>query len=212
MRIHRTGSRLVSSSLVVVGLLGLAACSGGGGGTSPSLASIQVTPANREIAQTSPLQFAASGVYGDGTTKDVTSQVTWASAAAAVATISATGLATAGAVGTTTISATLAGISGATGLTVTGVSPIPAPPPDDAAYFQVLIDNRVTVSQTVHLTATANQVLLTSPDIEQVTWLTGGGPQFDDWTIPMFQIVDSLTGSTSTGASFTSTSTSSRSA
>ena len=132
--------------------------------------------------------------------------------AAAVATISATGLATAGAVGTTTISATLGGISGATGLTVTGVSPIPAPPPDDAAYFQVLIDNRVTAGQTVHLTATANQLLLTSPAIEQVTWLTGGGPQFDDWTIPMFQIVDSLTGSTSTGASFTSTSTSSRSA
>lgn len=71
---------------------------------------------------------------------------------------------------------------------------IPDPLPDDSTYFQILIDSRVSAPHAVHLTFTANQMSLTSTDILNITWLTGGGPQFDDWRSPVMQIVDDLTG------------------
>jgi hypothetical protein len=73
------------------------------------------------------LLFTATGTYSDKTTKDLTTQVTWASSKTAVATISNTagskGLATAVAMGTSTISAKLGSIMGSTVLTVTSASP-----------------------------------------------------------------------------------------
>src|SRR5262249_56712675 len=58
----------------------------------------------------------------DAPPHNLTSQVTWASAAASVATIPNTGLATAVGAGTSTISATLSGITGSTVLTVTAAA------------------------------------------------------------------------------------------
>src|SRR5262249_10843973 len=63
-------------------------------------------------------QFTATGTYSNGSTQNLTSQVTWASSNTAAATISSTGVATAAAAGSTTISATLGSVSGSTGLTV----------------------------------------------------------------------------------------------
>jgi hypothetical protein len=101
--------------------------------------------------------------------------------------------------------ATLTGVSGGTNLSVTAPPAIPDPPPDRTDFFQIMIDNRITASRTVHLTVTANQMALTNPVILNVTWLTGGGTNFDDWTNPVFQIVNSSTGSSTSGASFAST-------
>src|SRR5439155_11939792 len=67
-------------------------------------------------------QFAATGTYSDNSTQNLTSQVTWASATPAVATITTAGLATGVAAGTSTISATLTGVTGSTVLTVTSSS------------------------------------------------------------------------------------------
>ena len=68
-------------------------------------------------------QFTATGTYSDGTTQDLTSQVTWTSSNASAASISnagsSRGLATASAAGATTITAQLSTISGSTTLTVT---------------------------------------------------------------------------------------------
>ena len=55
-------------------------------------------------------QFTAIGTYSDGSTAEITSQVTWASTAANVATISAYGVATGLAAGTTDITATMSGV------------------------------------------------------------------------------------------------------
>ena len=63
--------------------------------TPAALQSIALTPASPSIAKGLTLQFAARGTYTDNTTQDLTSQVAWASATTAVATISAGGLATA---------------------------------------------------------------------------------------------------------------------
>jgi hypothetical protein len=94
--------------------------------------SITVMPSSPSIAPGATEQFMAMGSFTDGTTQDISSQVTWASANAAVATISnasgSQGLATALAAGTTTISATLNGVVGSAVLNVTG-TPVPPPPP-----------------------------------------------------------------------------------
>ncbi|MBS1865618.1 MAG: Ig-like domain-containing protein [Acidobacteria bacterium] len=73
-----------------------------------TLQSISVTPSNPSVNQSQTQQFAATGTYSDGSTKDITASVTWASSTPAIATISATtGLATGVAPGTTQITATL---------------------------------------------------------------------------------------------------------
>ena len=90
---------------------------------APTLSSISVTPANPSLLAGKTEQFTATGAFSDGSTENLTSQVTWASATTSVATISnaagSQGLATAVAKGTSNISATLDGISGSTLLTVT---------------------------------------------------------------------------------------------
>ena len=87
-----------------------------------SLSSITVTPVNPSVPAGVTEQFTATGNYTDGTTKNLTTQVTWASATKSVATISnaggSQGLATSVAMGTSNVSATLGGISGSTVFTV----------------------------------------------------------------------------------------------
>ncbi len=55
-----------------------------------TLTSIAVTPANPSVAAGVPQQFTATGTYTDGSTQNLTTQVTWASTNAAAATIGAT--------------------------------------------------------------------------------------------------------------------------
>ncbi|MBC7977011.1 MAG: Ig-like domain-containing protein [Myxococcales bacterium] len=88
------------------------------GAAVATLTSIEVTPSNRTIALGTSQQLTATGLYSDGSKKDLTAEVTWASSAAGTATVSAAGLATSVAVGTATITATKDTISGTTQLTV----------------------------------------------------------------------------------------------
>ncbi len=91
--------------------------------TPAELLSIAVTPAIPSIPLGTRQQFAATGNFTDGSTKDLTTSVTWSSSATTVATISnalgSQGLATGGGLGTATIAATLNSISDSTTLTVT---------------------------------------------------------------------------------------------
>ena len=98
-----------------------------------TLTAIAVTPANPAIANGTNQQFAATGIYSDASTADLTGSVTWASGSPAVATINSTGLAHAGGQGASTISATLGLVSGTTVLTVgpatlTAIAVTPANP------------------------------------------------------------------------------------
>lgn len=91
-----------------------------------TLVSIVVTPpsATASIGGTSggTTQFTATGTYSDGSTQDITSLVTWASDAPAVATISnaagSRGLATSVSSGNAFITASSGGVHGVTSLTV----------------------------------------------------------------------------------------------
>jgi TolB protein len=75
------------------------------------LQSIAVTPVSPAVAKGIAKQFKASGAYSDGTTKNLTSKVTWVSATTTVATINAAGLATGAGVGTSDITASLGGVT-----------------------------------------------------------------------------------------------------
>jgi uncharacterized protein YjdB len=89
---------------------------------TPALESITVTPAGPSVPKGETEQFTATGNYSDGSTANLTSEVTWQSSDTSIASISnasgSSGLANALATGTSTIKATAFGISGTTVLTV----------------------------------------------------------------------------------------------
>jgi 6-phosphogluconolactonase (cycloisomerase 2 family) len=91
--------------------------------TAAVLSSIAITPDPLRVGQGATQQLTATGNYTDGTKADLTSQVTWASAAAPVAAVSAAGAvsvpdnATLG--GTSVITATLGSGAGAPSATST---------------------------------------------------------------------------------------------
>lgn len=64
-------------------------------------------------------QFTATGKYSDNSTQDLTSTVTWSSSDNTIATISATGLASAVRQESATIQAALGSVNGSALLTVT---------------------------------------------------------------------------------------------
>jgi hypothetical protein len=90
-----------------------------GDGPPPTLTRIEVTPAHPSLPTGTMQPLTATGVFSNSTTRDLTSQVSWTSDAAAHATVSGAGIVAGVAPGTATITATQAGISGATTVTVT---------------------------------------------------------------------------------------------
>lgn len=118
MRIDATRKAL-ATLLFALFLLGLAACNSGGTNSSTAtLISVTLTPLTPSLARGSTQQFTALGSYSDGTTVDISSQLTWTSSNTAVATVIAGGLATAQGLGSALISATSGTISGSTTLNV----------------------------------------------------------------------------------------------
>ena len=114
------------------GLATITASMGGVSGTvnivveSSALNSISVFPTNLKVPQQISTSLTAIGTFGDGSTQDLTSAVTWTSSAASVATVSnaggTKGNATGVAPGTSTISAVFAGQVGTTTLQVTNAT------------------------------------------------------------------------------------------
>jgi hypothetical protein len=79
---------------------------------------ISVSPASATIAKGTTQPFTATSVAPDGTTQDVTTQVTWSSSDTSIAPITSGGVASGAAQGTVTITATLGATSGTATLTV----------------------------------------------------------------------------------------------
>jgi uncharacterized protein YjdB len=88
--------------------------------TAATLKSIAVTPANPTVTKGATQQFTATGTFSDNSTQNLTNSVAWTSGTPAVATITASGLATAVGAGSSMIKATSGAVSGSTLLTVTG--------------------------------------------------------------------------------------------
>jgi len=87
----------------------------------PVLQSITVGPSNPGVFVGSSLQFAATGHYDDGSQKDITGSVTWASSDTSKATINSGGLASGVHGGSTSITATSGSVQGSANLTVTAL-------------------------------------------------------------------------------------------
>ena len=89
--------------------------------TAATVTSIAVTPSTANLQVGSTQQFTATATYSNGTTGNVTSTATWSSSANSVATVNASGLATAVGAGQATITATYQGKSGSAALTATAL-------------------------------------------------------------------------------------------
>ena len=86
--------------------------------TAATLEAIAVSPANSTLPVNTTQQFSVVGSYSDGSSSDITAQVSWTSSTIANATVSASGLVTGVAAGSATITATLNSVSGSTSVTV----------------------------------------------------------------------------------------------
>ncbi|MDG7041820.1 MAG: Ig-like domain-containing protein, partial [Nitrososphaerota archaeon] len=85
----------------------------------PAIAtSVTVTPEGGSVKVGGTQQLTATAKYSDGSTADVTNQVTWSSSDESIAGIDAGGLATGKAVGNIEVTATLGTVSGSATLTV----------------------------------------------------------------------------------------------
>ena len=88
--------------------------------TGATLKSIAVTPAGSSVVAGLAEQLAATGTYSDGSTADLTSQVTWTtSLSGSVANVSSTGLVTGQQAGSGTVTAAIGKITATVALTVT---------------------------------------------------------------------------------------------
>ncbi|MHB8876990.1 MAG: beta strand repeat-containing protein, partial [Myxococcaceae bacterium] len=126
---NAAGSRGLATALAE-GATTISATLGGVAGSTgltvsaATLTVLSISPQDRAIAEGTTQQYTATGGYSDGSSQDLTGQVSWSSSATAVATISnsgtSKGLVTALAPGSTGLSATRSGVSGSTSLTVTG--------------------------------------------------------------------------------------------
>jgi hypothetical protein len=113
---------ILLSSLIVVGLLTVAGC-GQFFPSSTSITALSVAPPNSTVAPGVTQQYTATATYGNNSTGDVTSSVTWSATPTSVATISGTGLLTGVALGTASVKAQSGSVIGTTGVTV-GNKPI----------------------------------------------------------------------------------------
>jgi predicted RNA methylase len=156
--------------------------------TTATLKSIAVTPATATIAVNGTQQFTATGTFSDNSTKDVTTQSTWKSSNAEVATVGAgTGLATGvGVGGPVTITATDGTVSGTASLTVSN-TPIKLtinPPPGGAfppvapggtlPVGVVLTANPGTTGTVTFSCTTSSPTITCSPQPSSVTLSTNG--------------------------------------
>jgi hypothetical protein len=83
-----------------------------------TITALQVAPSNATIQPGVNQQYTATATYGDNTTGDVTSQVTWSSTLTTVATINSAGLLTAVSLGTATIKAQSGSVIASTSVSV----------------------------------------------------------------------------------------------
>ena len=113
MRIHLTGGLAVAIGLVMFTV----AC--GQSTTAPTVASVAVIGSTVAVGQSSQLTAMAVLSASGAGTEDITSQATWRSANASIATVSASGIVTGVAHGATTITASYQGETGSAQITVT---------------------------------------------------------------------------------------------
>src|ERR1017187_5039088 len=155
-----------TGAALLLGLLALSGCGGssGGGATTPTPQSIEITPTKPNPAPGTFPPLAATAVYSDNSHADVTTQVAWSSSNTVMATVGATtGKALAISAGSATLSASLQGHSASTTLTVTAATlvSIAVTPPSPS----------IALGTTQQFTATGTYTDNSTQDLTtQLTW------------------------------------------
>lgn len=90
--------------------------------TEASVTSIAVEPVNPSLLSLSTQNFSATGTFSDGTSREITTEVSWESTAPTVATVATDNIVKTLKPGVSTIKATLGTVSGTSSLKVTGGS------------------------------------------------------------------------------------------
>ena len=169
--------------------------------TAATLSSITVTPPAPSLADGTALQLTATGNLSDGTTQDLTNQVSWTSASSSIASVSnappTQGLITGTSQGSSAITATLNGIQGSTTVTVTAatLSSITITPPT-ASLAQ---------GTSVQLNATGTFSDGTTQDLtQQANWTAANSAvaQVSDTQATAGLVTGLLQGSTTINASY----------
>jgi hypothetical protein len=143
--------------------------------TDPPLSYVQVTPTNPNIPVQGAVQFTATAVFSDNSTRNVTAQSTWSSSTSSVALVANTGRATGIAEGTSTITATYGGMSGTSLLTVArNVDSIAVTPtnPTTVLGLPVTFTATATLSNGATLVVTGNASWVASD--ATIATVTGG--------------------------------------
>jgi hypothetical protein len=157
--------------------------------SAATLTGIAVTPGNAVTAFGITQQFTATGTFSDGTSRDITDQVTWAALPGTVATINDAGLATPVSVGTATIQASSAGITASTTLRVTAKTLV--------SIEVTPAGQTIDVGSTLQLAATGTFSDGTTQGLtDQVTWTTSDEAiaTVTDEVITSNGLVEGLTG------------------
>ena len=110
-----TSSRIFLVCAVLISAIGCGQFFPGGN----TITSLQVAPSNATVQPGTTQQYTATARYGNNTTADVTSQVTWSTSPTSIATINSTGLLTGVALGRANVQAKSSnGIIGTTSVSV----------------------------------------------------------------------------------------------
>jgi Big-like domain-containing protein len=109
--------RLTLLMAAVASVAALVACSNS---TSPSATLQSIVISGTAPVKGASVQFTATAMYSDGTSKDVTSTATWATSDSTIATVSAVGLVTGVGDGTASITATYQTASTSDPIQITG--------------------------------------------------------------------------------------------
>ena len=127
VQITRKSNPFESSLLVILLALLLFACGGGGSSSTPTVTtpevsltslSVNTTESGEVLKVSETFQMSITGTYSNGTTRNLTSLVTWSSSNSAITDVSSSGLVTALSAGSTTITAEYNGLTAATSITV----------------------------------------------------------------------------------------------
>ena len=169
--------------------------------TAAELDSLTVTPPNPSLALGLTQALTALGVWSDGTTQPLTTGVTWSSADAGVATVSAQGLVSSVAQGASLITATAGAISGSTTVTVTApalltltVTP-PNPSLEKTQTLQLVASGSYTDGSTAPVTGLVSWVS-SAPTVASVS-STGEVTVLTPGTSTLSATLSGVTGSTS---------------
>lgn len=135
-------------------------------GIPATLSSIVITPASISLTAGQTHQLAATGVYSDNSTQDLTGTVTWASTNLSVAGVSASGMVSAVAAGQASVTAASGSVSSLPAL----IAVTPAPP-SLASIVITPLSTSLAMGQSQQLTATGVYSDSSTQDLTgTVTW------------------------------------------